>query len=89
MCYIGPKLAISNLEKAVKRNYDWAIERDGRGHSEWISGMSVADIESAIDILITENHFIVQKVDNSWLPLTTENLEEFLKHHELDKNKTS
>jgi len=51
--------------------------------------MSVADIESAIDKLIIENHFIVQKVDNSWLPLTTENLEEFLKHHGLDKNKTS
>ena len=85
MCYIGPKLAVSNLEKAVKREYDWAIERDGRGHSEWISGLAVSEFESAIDKLILENHFTVQKVDANWLPLTTENLEEFLTYHGLDK----
>jgi hypothetical protein len=85
MCYLGPKLAISNLEKALKREYDWAIERDGRGHSEWISGLAVSDFESAIDKLILENHFLVQKIDAHWLPLTIENLEEFLNHYNLDK----
>jgi hypothetical protein len=84
MTYIGSRLAVSNLEKAVIREYNWAIERDGRGHSEWISGLAVSDIESAIDKLISENHFKVKKVEINWLPLTTENLEEFLKHHNLN-----
>jgi hypothetical protein len=85
--YIGSQRAISNLEKAVKRQFDWQIERDGRGYSEWISGLDVADIESALDKIIDGYKFKVEKVDSKFLPLTTENLEAFIAHYHLENIK--
>jgi hypothetical protein len=83
--YIGDATVITNLEKAVKRIYDWAIERDGRGHSEWISGLDVDEIESKMDEIINGHKFLVKKVDPEWLPLTIENMDEFLEFHQLEK----
>ena len=85
MAYLGDPIAISNLEKAVKREYNWAIERDGRGHTEWISGINVAEIQSKIDVIIEQGHYKVVKVDPAFLPLTTDNMEEFREYYGLDK----
>lgn len=75
--YIGPSRAIANLEKAVKQTFDWNIERDGRGHSEWIS-MTYLSIEKRIDELIDGYKFKITKVPKKYLPLTTDNLENLL-----------
>ena len=75
--YIGPARAIQNLEKVIKQEFDWDIERDGRGHSEWVS-QTYTTIESKIDEIIAGYHFKVKKVPKKFLPLSTDNLEDFL-----------
>ena len=76
--YIGPSRAVANLEKAVKQTFDWSIERDGRGASEWVS-QTYATIESKIDELIEGYRFKITKVPRKYLPLTVDNLDKFLK----------
>ncbi len=75
--YIGPARAIANLEKAVKQVFDWDIQMDGRGHSEWVS-QTYSTIESKIDELIAGYKFKIKKVSKKYLPLTTDNLDKFL-----------
>lgn len=79
--YVGPQSAINNLEKAVKQHFNWEIERDGRGASEWISGMTPDDIEVKIDEIVDGYKFKVSKVDRSLLPLTVDSSTEFLAAH--------
>lgn len=76
--YIGPSRAVANLEKAVKQTFDWSIERDGRGASEWVS-QTYGTIESKIDELINGYKFKITKVPKKFLPLTVDNLDRFLK----------
>lgn len=82
--YIGPARAIENLEKAIKQKYDWSIERDGRGHSEWISGHTAETLETEIDKIIDGYKFKVTKVDKKFLPLTVDNMQEFKQHYGLE-----
>ena len=77
IAYIGKDHAINNLEKAIKQIYDWQIEKDGRGHSEWISGLEAKDISVIIDKLIKEDGYLVEKVDPKFLTLNRHNLQEF------------
>lgn len=79
--YIGPARAVTNLEKAVKQEFQWDIELDGRGHSEWVS-MTHTDIETKIDDIIDGYKFKVVKVPKKFLPLTVDNLNQFLSHTE-------
>lgn len=75
--YVGPSRAINNLEKAVKQEFNWNIERDGRGNSEWVN-QTYATIESKIDELIQGYKFKIIKVPKRFLPLTVDNLDKFL-----------
>lgn len=75
--YFGPSRAVANLERAVKQQYDWHIERDGRGASEWVS-QNYLEVEKGIDQIIKGFRFQVNKVPKKYLPLTVDNLEEFL-----------
>ena len=75
--YIGPARVIGNLERSVKQEFNWDIDRDGRGHSEWISKTHTA-LETKIDQLIEGYRFKVSKVPKKYLPLTADNLERFL-----------
>lgn len=75
--YVGPARAINNLEKAVKLELDWDIEMDGRGHSEWVS-KDYKEIEKHIDEIIDGYKFKVVKVPEKFLPLTVDNLKDFL-----------
>lgn len=75
--YIGPARAVNNLEKAVKIELDWDIEMDGRGHSEWVS-RDYRDIERQIDEIIEGYKFKVSKIPKKFLPITVDNLKEFL-----------
>lgn len=78
LVYVGPDRAINLLEKTIKERYDWAIASDKGGESEWLNGHSVADIEKIIDDLIEGYKFKIIKVDSKWLPLSKDNLANFL-----------
>lgn len=78
--YYGEKKTIEHLEKVIKQVYDWDIERDGRGFSEWIWNQSSKDIEKKIDEVIDGYKFKVYKLPKSLLPVNIENLEETLEH---------
>jgi T5orf172 domain len=82
--YIGPSRVIGNLEKAVKQEFNWDIDRDGRGHSEWIS-QTYTTIETVVDSIIDGYKFKVTKVPKEFLPLTTDSLEKLLSHYKIDK----
>ena len=75
--YIGPARVIGNLEKAVKQSFNWDIDRDGRGYSEWVS-QPYTTIETAVDNIVDGYKFKVVKVPKKFLPLTVDNLEKFL-----------
>lgn len=77
--YIGPSRAINNLEKAVKQEFRWEIELDGRGHSEWVS-MYYTEIEKKIDEIIDGFKFKVIKVPKQHLPLSVDNFDSFVQN---------
>ncbi len=81
--YIGPAKAIASLEKAVKQQFNWDIERDGRGASEWISGQDAAEIELKIDSIIDGYKFKIEKISNDFLPLTVERLQDLKEQYVL------
>ena len=85
--YIGPSRVIGKLEGAVKEEFNWDIERDGRGHSEWVS-QTYTFIEYRIDEIIDGYKFKVTKVPKKYLPLTVDNLNKFLEEY-VNKLKTS
>lgn len=80
--FVGPGRAVNSLERAVKQTFDWQIERDGRGASEWISE-TYTTIETKIEELIEGYKFKVVKVPRKFLPLTVDNLEALRKHYNL------
>jgi hypothetical protein len=82
--YVGPSRAVANLEKAVKQKFDWHIERDGRGASEWIS-QTHTSIEQQIDELIEGYQFKVQKVPKTYLPVNVDNLDRLILDYNLIK----
>lgn len=82
--YVGPALAIKSLENAVKQSFNWQIERDGRGSSEWVNEDHKA-IETKIDELIDGYKFKIAKVPKKFLPLTVDNYAKFEEY--LKKNK--
>lgn len=82
--YIGPSRAINNLENIVKQKFDWDIERDGRGASEWIS-KTFSSIEEEVDNLIQGYKFKIVKVKKRFLPLTVDNLDQLL--NDISSNK--
>lgn len=82
MVYVGPKRAIELLEKTIKERYDWTIASDKGGESEWLDNHSVQDIEKIVDDLIDGYKFKITKVDPKWLPLTKDNMTEFLASHQ-------
>ena len=82
MVYYGPSRAIENLERVLKQEFDWDIERDGRGASEWISGYNTQDITAKVEEVIDGYRFKIQKVPKKFLPLTVDNLLEFEKYLE-------
>lgn len=80
VAYTGPARVIERLERALKQEYSWQIERDGRGVSEWVSDTSPADLEKMIDELIEGHHFKVVKVPKKFLPITVDNLDTYLEY---------
>ena len=82
--YVGPTTAVSRLERAIKDQFSWGIERDGPGATEWISKHTPAMLEKEVDTLIEGYKFKIVKVKSKFLPLTAENMDEFLTAYELN-----
>lgn len=83
--YVGPARAIGNLEKAVKQEFDWDIQMDGRGHSEWVS-QTCDTIETKIDDLIEGYRFKITKLPKRFMPLTVDNLDKVLDYIKEQQN---
>lgn len=79
IAYVGPGRAINNLEKAMKQEFQWDIELDGRGHSEWVS-MPISEIEKKIDEIIEGYKFKIVKVPKRYLPLNIDNYNDFVEN---------
>lgn len=73
--YYGPPNAIDRLEREAKKAFDWQIERDGRGASEWVSE-NYKVIEEKLDKMIEDYKFKIVKLPKRFLPLTVDNLQE-------------
>lgn len=78
LVYAGTASAINNLEKVIKQRYDWAIASDKGGESEWVADHTVEDIEKIVDDLIFGFKFKVNKIADEFLPLSKDNLEDYL-----------
>lgn len=74
--FIGTKGAIAKLESRVKQEFDWDIERDGRGHSEWIDFHTSAQLLEKVEAIIESCRYKVQMVPKEFLPLTVDNLDD-------------
>lgn len=79
--WVGDKIAIDRLESVLKKEFDWEIELDGRGHSEWLQDIDIDDVIQKIQQTIDDYRFKVRRVDQKFLPLTIYNLDEFLEEH--------
>jgi hypothetical protein len=75
--YIGPARAIDLLERAVKQHYNWQIERDGRGFSEWVS-VDYLEAEKQIDQIIDGYKFKIKKVPLKCMPVTADTVDDIL-----------
>lgn len=80
--YLGPSRAINNLERVVKQRFDWHIERDGRGASEWVS-QDYLSVAQQIDEIINGFRFKVDPVPAKYLPLTVDNLDQLYNDFQL------
>lgn len=79
--WIGDKLVIDRLEAELKKEFDWEIELDGRGHSEWMQDIDIDEVVQKIQQMIDDYRFKVIRVDQRFLPLTIHNLDAFLKEY--------
>ena len=85
LVYIGPSRAIASLEKVIKQNNDWAIERDGHGVTEWIKDLTAADVEKQVDEIIAGFKFKIIKVPKKFLPLTIDNYDALVAEYNLNE----
>lgn len=75
--WYGTSKVISKLELTAKSEFEWDIERDGRGHSEWVYDLSVQDIAKQVEDIIDGFHYKVWPVPKQFLPMTVEKYKEF------------
>lgn len=83
--FYGKKSAINNLEKAMKTLFDWDIEQDGRGFSEWISNHTSKEVLAKMQEIIEGYRFKVYPVPKKFLPLNINNLEDLENYIKEDK----
>jgi len=76
--YVGESHVIANLEKAVKTLFDWDIEHNGRGFTEWVSHHTAAQIEAIVDEIIDGYKFRVTKISKELMPVNVHNVEEIM-----------
>lgn len=73
--FVGTKGAIAKLESRIKQEFDWDIERDGRGFSEWIDFHNSEQLLEKVEEIIESCHYKVQMVPKEFLPLTVDKLD--------------
>jgi hypothetical protein len=75
--WYGTSKVISKLELTAKSEFEWEIERDGRGHSEWVYDQSVDDIANKVEEIIEGFRYKVKPVPKQFLPMTVEKFKQF------------
>ena len=75
--FYGSKKAVDNLEKAIKTEFDWDIEQDGRGFSEWIGHHTSTQVLEKVEEIIEGYRSKVSKVPSKFLPLIAMNKSPF------------
>jgi hypothetical protein len=80
--WVGEGNAIDRLEAVLKKEFDWEIELDGRGHSEWLQDVDVINIVAKIEQVINNYKYKVRRVSKSYLPLTIHNLDKFFEKYD-------
>lgn len=70
--YLGHETAINHLEKQLKLKYNWKVDRDGRGASEWLSNTTIGEIDKSVLEMIDSHRFKVFRIDPDFLPLTVD-----------------
>lgn len=73
---VGTKSAIAKLESRIKQEFDWDIERDGRGFSEWIDFHTSEQLLEKVEAIIESCHYKVRMVPEEFLPLTVDKLDD-------------
>lgn len=76
--YYGSLSNVTQLEKAVKDEFDWDIENDGRGQSEWVWDWTSDQIAKEVDEIIKGYAFHIKKLPKKFLPVNINNLDEVL-----------
>lgn len=74
--FYGCARAVDNLEDALKKEFDWDIQQDGRGFSEWVSNHTSLEILKKVEDVIDGYRSKVKLVPKEFLPLTINNLDE-------------
>lgn len=59
----GPSAQIEKLEQQLKLNYNWQIESDSLGESEWVTDTSLEEIISIVDKLVQGWRFHIAPLD--------------------------
>ena len=62
MVWEGPQLPIERLEQQLKLKYNWNIESDKLGESEWIADIGFEKIIEEVDKTIQENRFKISRL---------------------------
>lgn len=76
-CWVGPAAEIERLERVLKRHFKADILAEGRGYTEWVSEHTWQDIAPIVDEMIQGHRFMVTLVDDSYLPLSSQNLDAY------------
>ena len=74
--FVGTKSAITKLENHVKQHFEWDIERDGRGFSEWIDHHTSEQVLHKVKEIVDSCHYKVELLPDEFLPVTVDNLDD-------------
>lgn len=76
-CWVGPGPEIERLERVLKQHYKDMILNEGRGYTEWVSGLVWQDIVPMVEEMIDGHKFKVDVLPNEFLPLSSLNLNDY------------
>ena len=76
-CWVGDGDEISRLERVLKQHYKKDILNEGRGYTEWVSGLSWQDVVPVVEDMIQGHRFKIDPVPDQFLPLNSHNLDSY------------
>jgi hypothetical protein len=74
--FYGDSGVIEKLEATIKKNFDWDIEKEGRGHSEWIWNHDSQMVKEKVEEIIEGYHYKVLPIPSNFFPVNLDNVAE-------------